>query len=456
MKGILTLFEDKEFNKKLKKLMIPIAFQNLMLNAVTFGDTLMLGFVNQESLAAVSLASQVYFVMTLFIGTLTGGATVLSAQYLGKKDRKTVECVYCSILRYAAVISMVFFGLTAFLPEYLMHIFTNEAEMIVIGAEYLRISSVSYLFAGISQCYLCMMKVDDRAKEATTITTSIVFLDLILNAIFIFGLLGFPAMGIKGAALTTVISKGVELLIVVVYSEYKKLLRPDFKGMFVVKPKLESEFWNYSFPIFLNEMAWGGGVTIYSIIIGHLGTDATSANSIVTVVKNIIICMSIGMGNASGIVLGKELGENNLELGREYGKRFSKIAILLGFVSAILILICGPIAMSFFRINEITRAYLQWMLVWCAINSIGRCINDTVICGIFAAGGDTKFDAQSLIVTMWGFIIPLALCAAFWWKLPVIWVCFILNMDEVIKVPWVFAHYKKYIWVKNITKDSEW
>ncbi len=436
-----------------KELMIPITLQTLMLNAVSFGDTLMLGLVSQESLAAVSLASQVSFVMSLFISTLTGGATVLSAQYIGKKDMDTVEGVLALILRDALLVSLIFFGLAECCPQLLMRVFTGEAEMIGIGAEYLRIAGVSYLFSGFSQCFLCMLKVNDRAKTGTFITTGVVFLDLFLNAIFIFGLFGFPAMGARGAALTTVLSKGVELIAVAAYFRAsgvvrvkgRKLLRPDFS--------LEREFWKYSFPIFLNDMAWGGGVTVYSVIIGHLGTDATAANSIVTVVKNLVICISTGMGSASGILVGRVLGENRLSLGKLYGRRLSRFALLCGFFTAFLVLLCGPFITAFFKTGETTRDFLAWMLVFCAANCIARCINDTVICGIFSAGGDTKFDAQSLLVTMWGIIIPVALCAAFWWKLPVVWVYFILSMDEIIKLPWVYAHYKKYGWVKNITRE---
>ena len=448
------LLGDRDFNRKLKQLTIPIALQSLLLNAVSLGDTFILGAVSQEALAAVSLASQVFFVLSLFMFTLVGGTTILAAQYLGKQDYKTVSFTYSMSLRYTMLISIVFFALSVFAPRWLMTLFTSEEEMIVIGVEYLRISGFSYLFAGVSQCYLCMMKLGDRAKSGTIITTIIVFLDLILNVIFVFGLLGLPKMGARGAALTTVISKAIEMVIVIVYSFVGDQLKPNWKGLFVIKPKLEREFWYYTYPVLLNAIAWGGGMTLYSIVMGHLGTSATAAYSIVTTIKNLIICFSTGMGNAGSILLGKELGENNLERSKLYGKRLSILSILFGLVTAVVAMIIGPLIVLLFDVDSTTSAYFLPMLVWCAINCIGRCINGTVIDGIFMAGGDTKFDFQSLFATMWGIILPLTFCAAFWWKWPVIWVYFIISMDEIIKLPWVYANYKKYRWLKNITKEN--
>ena len=451
LKGILG---DREFNQKLRKLTIPIALQSLLMNAVSLGDTFILGAVSQEALAAVSLASQVFFVLSLFMFTLIGGTTILAAQYLGKKDHRTVQFTYSMSLRYTVLISLVFFALSVFAPRWLMTLFTTEEEMIVIGVEYLRISGFSYLFAGISQCYLCMMKLGDRAKSGTIITTVIVFLDLILNVIFVFGLLGLPKMGAKGAALTTVISKAIEMVIVIIYSCVGDQIKPTWKGLVVIKPKLEKEFWYYTYPVLLNAIAWGGGMTLYSVVMGHLGTNATAAYSIVTTIKNLIICFSTGMGNAGSILLGKELGENNLERSKLYGQRLSVLSVLFGLVTGVAAMIVGPLIVLLFKVDSATSALFLPMLVWCAINCVGRCINGTVIDGIFMAGGDTKFDFQSLFVTMWGIILPLVFCAAFWWKLPVIWVYFIISMDEIIKLPWVYANYKKYKWLKNITKDN--
>ena len=444
--------KDKELRRQLKKLMIPIVFQTLMMNAVSFGDTFMLGFVDQNSLAAVSLASQVTFVLNLFISTLTGGATVLSAQYMGKGDTATVERVLGLILRWSALVSLAFFALSFFTPQLLMLAFTSSSEMIAIGADYLRIASFSYLFIGIGQCYLCMLKVYDRARAGSVITIGIVVLDLILNAVFIFGLLGFPPMGAKGAALTTSISKFLELVLVVAYVRSTKVMKQ--RGFFRIRRPLEKEFWKFTFPIFINAFLWGGGITAYSMIMGHLGNDATAAYSIVNVVKNLIISIGMGLGSATGIIIGNALGENQLALGKRYGRQLSRLSVFLGVIVAGAAVLIGPLFMLLFETNAQTNAYLVPMIVFCALNCFGRSINDTTIMGIFYSGGDTKFDAVSLATTMWGIILPLAISAAFWWRLPVIWVYFIIASDEIIKLPWVFAHYKRYLWVKNITKDN--
>ena len=454
LQSIRELFSDTEFNSKVKRLMIPITLQSFILNAVSLGDTVMLGFVSQDSFASVSLAANVSFIMNMFVWPLTGGATLLASQYLGKGDHHTVQRVFCTILRYAVLLSLIFFTLSLAFPYQLMSAFTNDWDMISIGAGYLRICSFSYLFTAISQCFLSMLKVNDRAKACTVITTSVVVLDLILNAIFIYGLLGCPPMGADGAALTTSISKFLELAAVIVYTLCSGAMRPRLRELFRILPKLEREYWRYSLPIFINAAAWCVGSTVYSAVIGHLGSDPTAAYTVINVIKNLVVSLSTGMASASGIVMGRVLGDGQLEKGRVYGARLAKLSILCGFVCAVLTFIIGPLVLAIFKTTQGARDYLRPMLIFCSLNCIGRCVNDTVITGVFNSGGDTAFDGQSIIATMWGIIIPLTLCAAFWWKLSPLWVYFIMSMDELIKLPWVYQHYKKYAWVRNITRDD--
>jgi Na+-driven multidrug efflux pump len=277
---------------------------------------------------------------------------------------------------------------------------------------------------------------------------------LILNAIFIFGLLGMPRMGANGAALTTVLSKGLELVIVVVDSYQKGNLRPSFKQILSINPEIEKEFWKYSFHILLDYMIWGIGITMYSVIIGHLGSDATAANSVASIVKDLLTCLCRGMSTGGGILIGNVLGAGDLKLAKEYGNKLAHLSLVCGLISGALVVFVAPPIFAFMQLTDTARGYLGNMLLILAVYMFGKSICVIVVTGIFNAGGDTKFDAYSVAVTMWGIIIPLAALSAFVWKLPVLVVYFIISMDEVIKLPWVYHHYKRYIWVKDITRDD--
>ena len=425
-----------------------------MTAAISAGDSAMLGFINQDSIAAVSLATRISFVLHLFTGSFAGGAGVICAQYWGKKDEKTMKKVFGLIIRYMVGISAIFAAASFFCPEFLMKIFTSDANMIQIGASYLKIAAPSFVFAGLSQCYLVLMQSMGKAKKSATISTSIVVLDLVLNAIFIFGLLGMPRMGADGAALTTVLSKGLELIIVVADSFKKGSMRPSFKHILEVNPEIEKEFWKYSFHILLDGMIWGIGITMYSVIIGHLGSDATAANSVASIVKDLLTCLCRGMSTGGGILIGNVLGSGDLKLAKAYGDKLAKLSLLCGLVSGALVLLVAPPIFAFMQLTETARGYLSNMLLILAVYMFGKSVCVIVVTGIFNAGGDTKFDAYSVATTMWGIIIPLAALSAFVWKLPVLVVYFIISMDEVIKLPWVYHHYKRYIWVKDITRDD--
>ena len=440
------MIKDKEFSKKLRGLMIPIAFQNLMLAAVSAGDSAMLGFVDENAMSAVSLASNVQFVENLFLSGVVMGGTIMTAQYWGKKDKGTVERLFGLIIRYALAISVIFSVISFVFPQFLMSLFTNEAELITLGADYIRIASLSYLLTGISQCWLCIMKTTGQTKQSVTISTSALVLDTVLNAIFIFGF----GMDVKGAALTTTISRIVELIIVVLYTQ-KMTVKPSFKR---VSKELNSDLMKCGVPILINAMAWGLGTTLYSVIIGHLGAVITAAFSVANIVRQLAISVCKGLGSGGEILLANVLGSGDMVKGKEYGKRLSRLSISCGFVCAGLALVFGFALSTFITLSDAVRSDLNIMILISAFYMVTLSINTVVICCVFSAGGDTAFDAYSVAVTMWLIILPVAAICAFVLKLDPMIVYIILSLDEIIKIPWVYAHYKKYKWLKNITRDE--
>ena len=445
--------EKRIFYRKLWGLVFPIAIQNLMTALVSASDAFMLGFVSQTSLSAVSLAIQIQFVHNLFMLALTIGATTLAAQYWGKGDTDSVEEILAIVLKISMAVSVVFFIAAMFFSGFLMRIFTNDIRLIQAGIPYLRIVSVSYLFMGFSQIYLCIMKNSGRTAKSTIYGSVAVVINIGFNVIFIFGLAGFPAMGIAGAALATTVSRALELLLTIYENMHRSLVCVRLKYIRNSSKKLKKDFWHYTTPVLGNELVWGCGFTMFSVIMGHLGSDAVAANSVANILKNIIACVCNGIGIGAGIIVGNELGKGEMERATEYGNRLFKLAVFAGAVSGLILLAVSPVLRIFTgSLSAQAHSYLKNMMYICTYYMIGKSVNATVIAGVFCAGGDTKFGLKCDAVTMWVILIPIGMITAFVLKLPIMVVYFIISMDEIIKLPAVYRHYKKYNWVRNLTE----
>ena len=445
--------EKRIFYRKLWGLVFPIAIQNLMTALVSASDAFMLGFVSQTSLSAVSLATQIQFVHNLFMLALTIGATTLAAQYWGKGDTDSVEEILAIVLKISMAVSVVFFIAAMFFSGFLMRIFTNDIRLIQAGIPYLRIVSVSYLFMGFSQIYLCIMKNSGRTAKSTIYGSVAVVINIGFNVIFIFGLAGFPAMGIAGAALATTVSRALELLLTIYENMHRSLVCVRLKYIRNSSKQLKKHFWHYTTPVLGNELVWGCGFTMFSVIMGHLGSDAVAANSVANILKNIIACVCNGIGIGAGIIVGNELGKGEMERATEYGNRLFKLAVFAGAVSGLILLAVSPVLRIFTgSLSAQAHSYLKNMMYICTYYMIGKSVNATVIAGVFCAGGDTKFGLKCDAVTMWVILIPIGMITAFVLKLPIMVVYFIISMDEIIKLPAVYRHYKKYNWVRNLTE----
>lgn len=440
-----------EFYKRLLTLVFPIAFQQFMLALVSASDALMLGSLSQDSLSAVSLASQVTFVENLFLAAMTIGLSMLAAQYWGKGDKAAVERIFAYVMKITAAVSFVFLIAGLCVPNLLMRIFTNDETLIISGAAYLRVVSPSYLFTGISQIYLCILKNSNKAGKSGLISSASVILNIGFNAVFIFGLFGFSKMEIKGAALATVIARIIELIWCIIESAKRNSVKLKMKNILHNDKVLRKDFWKYTAPVLGNEIVWGVGFTMYSVIMGHLGSDAVAANSIANIVKNLAACFCIGLGSGGGIMVGNELGAGRLEQAKQYGNKLCKISIMSGVITGGILLLLSPLIISTANLSEQANIYLKWMLVICSYYMIGKSINATTIGGIFCAGGDSKFGFFCDTITMWCITVPLGLIGAFVLKLPVTAVYFIVSLDEMVKLPAVYKHYKKYKWVKDLT-----
>ena len=439
----------RSLRKEIVRLALPIALQQFMTALVGACDAIMLGKLSQDAMSAVSLATQVTFVFNLFMFAFMAGENMFVAQYYGKGDYTGISQVFSLVTKICGCIAVVFLAGALFFPEQLMRILTNEETLIVLGSEYLRVIGISYVFSGIAQTFLAIMKNCGAVNMSTLINGVMVILNIVLNAVFIFGLSGFPKMGIKGAALATVLATVVQFLWSVGYVLCR--IRAVKFSLRSCEKKLFGRFWQKTVPLLINNLAWGIGFSMYSVIMGHLGTDAVAANGIANISKNLVVCFCLGLGNAGSIIVGNRLGADRLQEAKEAGGTLTRTAIIAGIVSGLVLIALSPFITKMVDLTPTARGYLQKMLLISSYYIAGKSVNCMTIGGIFAAGGDSKFGMLCDSVTLWCITVPLGCICAFILKLPVMVVYFVLNLDEIIKLPVVYKHYKKYKWIKNLT-----
>lgn len=447
---------DPGFRAQMYKLLIPLVIQNLLNAAVSSSDVVMLNYVSQSSISAVSLAANYAQVLGSVFYGLGTGATLLCAQYYGKKDFRAIQAVQGIALRFSMVISAVF-ALAAFtVPQVLMRLFTNDAELISIGAGYLRIMGITYLCWGIIEVYMSVLRSIGRVTVCLALNIMTFFLNIALNAVFIFGLLGAPRLGAVGVAIATAASRVVELVGGFVVSALSKDVKLKLSEVFRRNKVLTGDFIRLALPALGNDVSWGVAFSMYSVILGHLGNDAVAANSIVVVIRNLTTTFCFAVAGAGGILLGNVMGTGDLDKAKRYASEVVKMTVISGALGGVILIAAIPLVLRFASasLTDTAMGYLRVML-W--INSyyiMGAAVNTSLIAGVFRAGGDTRFGLICDSIDMWCYAVPLGFLAAFVLKLPVLWVYFLLCTDEFVKWPWVLRHYRSGAWAKNITREG--
>lgn len=436
-------------------LVVPMALQNLINVGVTAADVVMLGTVGETALSGASLAGQVQYIMTLFLFGLTSGATVLTAQYWGKGDRETIEKILGMTVKAAILVTALFTMAALAVPSLLMRIFTSDPSVITEGVKYLRIVAFTYIMIGVTQAYLYVMRSVERVVVATVVYLCSLLCNIVMNSIFIFGLFGFPAMGVSGAALGTLCARILEVILTAGYARLfnKEIkLRPQY--ILHTDRALFRDYMKYALPVVANEVMWGMGTAANTAILGHLGSAAVAANSVAQVARQLATVVSFGLSSAAAIYLGKTIGEKKLEYARAYAKRFVLLSVAMGLLGGLVILIVSGPASAALTLTDTAKGYLRIMFCVMSYFVIAQAFNTTMVVGIFRSGGDTRFGLIMDMSTMWGCSILFGFIAAFVLKLSVPVVYVILMSDEIIKIPISLRRYRGYRWLKDVTRTN--
>ena len=443
-----------DFYRQIFKLAIPIIIQNLLSAAVNSADVIMLNYVGQSSISAVSLAANYSSILFMVYYGLGTGASLLCSQYSGKNNLQAIHAVEGIALRFSVGISILVALIAFMMPQRMMQLFTADPELITIGSSYLRVMGITYICWGISEIYLAVLRSIGRVTISMVLNVLAFVLKIFLNAVFIFGLFGAPKLGATGVAIATALSRLIQLLACVIVSILSKDVKLNPAYMFLRSKVLFHDFIRLSLPALGNDLSWSVAFSMYSVILGHLGTDAVAANSLVIVVRNIGSVFCFAIASAGTILLGQIMGKGDLEKSKKYASRMLRLTVITGALGGVIVLAVTPFVLKFASLNETAMHYLKYMLLINSYYIMGSAVNTALIAGVFRAGGDTKFGLICDTVDMWVYAVPLGFFAAFVLKLPVLWVYFLLCTDEFVKWPWVLHHYRKGEWAKNITREN--
>ena len=454
MKFIQDIKNNKAIYKNIWIVTFPIILQNILDAAVNSVDVLMLNSVGQSAISAVSLANSLVGIFFMFLYGIGTGIAMLAAQYYGKGDYKTIEIVEGIGLKFSLAIAALGMLACLIIPGTLMHIYTSDAELIGLGEKYLMFIAPGLIFWAVSAVYTSILRCIGKVSTSTILEAVALISNVILNAIFIFGLLGAPKLGVVGVALATTLSRLIQLIGCVIASMGDAKVKLTFRTMFERHKLLEKDFFTMALPAIANDMVWALAFSAYSGILGHMDSDAVAAYSIVNVIRNLGCVMCYGIGAAAGIIVGQVLGRGNREEGIKTAHILLRLAVITGIIGGLIVLAIIPFALKKASLTDTALDYLKFMLLINTYYISGTSVNTCLIGGIFRAGGDSKFGFKCDTIDMWCYAVPLGLISAFVLKLPVKVVYFLLCTDEFVKWPWVLKHFYSHKWANDITRDE--
>ena len=452
MKGIIReTFEDKSFIRKIITIGIPIEFQGILNTLLNLVDNMMIGSLGESSIAAVGLANKVFFVFTLLLFGIVSGSSVLTAQYFGKKDVKNIRRVLGLSLIIGLIGAFIFMLAGLFIPKTVMRIFTPNENTIKIGVSYLTVVAISYPLTAVTNCYISLLRATNKVKAPVFITIAAILVNVVLNYTFIYGHFGFEALGVKGAAIATVIARLFEFICIlaVVYigkseaaAKFKELI--DFNKEFIKK------YFIIVSPVIANEFVWGLGVTMYSLVYGRMGDSAVASITITQNVEQICVVIFQGLSSATAVILGNELGANKIERADKHAKGFFIIQFMLVLIMATICLIIRKPLIDLFNVDGKVASDIIKCLNVFIIYSPFRMFNLVNIVGVLRSGGDTKASLLLDMTGVWLVGIPFAFLGGIVLKLPIYYVYAMITIEEVYKFILGFIRYRKKKWLRKI------
>ena len=425
--------------------------QNFIASSLNMFDTLMIGQLGENEVAAVGVANQVFFLFNLVANGAAAGCSIFLSQFWGGGDRRSVHKVVGLGLLMNLCIGLLFTGAACAFPGPIIGLFSDDQAVISLGIEYLLLAALSYAFTSVSFLLAGAMRSVGKAWPPMIISAGAVLVNIALNQVFIFGELGAPAMGVRGAALATLIARVVEMALMLVFCFLpSSLLRGRLREYISFTPAFTGKVLLKTLPILLNESCWAVGTMLYVRAYGHIGTHAIAASQICNTVQNLFMVACFSLASSSLVMIGNQIGAGRREQAVIYSRRFSKLALLVGLILGIAVALSAPAILTLFKVSEqAARAAVAMLRIFSLIAPI-RVLNVVLIVGVFRGGGDAGFSLAAEGITMWTIGVPLAFLGAVTLRLPVEQVVLLVTLEEIVKCVIALFRLRSNRWLHEV------
>lgn len=449
------LIKDKNFYRKTAAIAIPISLQSLIVIGVNMADTIMVGTLGESALSGTALANQFINIFHICCMGISMGASVLTSRFWGMKDLTSLKKTITIMLRFCILLSVLFMTATIISPTFLMKIYTNDGDVIHQGVLYYKWMIPCYILLGLSLTCTIVLRSVGQVRIPLLASIGAFFMNIFLNYIFIFGKLGARRMGTEGAALGTLIGRIFEFLFICIYFFFfDKKIRYRIKDLFISCKSIVRDYVSVSIPVFISDMLLALGNSAVAMVMGRIGKDFVSANSITVVTQQLTTVFIQGICHSGSIITGHTLGEGKKKEAQEQAYTFLSIGIIVGAIAGALILAVSSKVVNYYNVSEVTKDIAKQLMRSIAFIVVFQSMNSILTKGVLRGGGDTKFLMLADILFLWILSIPLGFLSGLVWKWPAYMIYFCLKIDQIVKAVWCIFRLKSGKWIKVISSSE--
>ena len=452
----MLLTRERDFYRRFFALTLAIALQNLVAFSVNLADNIMIGSYSEPALAGIALVNQIQFLLQMIVGGACEAVVILASRAWGRRDLSPVSSINGVGMRFSLGVAAVLFSVSFAFPAQVLRLFTGESAVISEGMAYLRIVCFSYFFYAATSVLLATLRSVETVRIGLAVSLFSLAVNIALNWILIFGRFGAPEMGVRGAAVATVVSRAVELAVVIIYCVFiDKKLHLELADLLRQRtPGITRAFFRVGWPMMLSGSTWGLAQGIQSAILGHLGQSAISANSISSTLFQIVSVVAYGSANGTSVLIGKTIGEGRIDAVKTYARTVQILYLGIGLLTGSAMFLLKDLILRFYSLTPQSMAMARQFMTVLSVTAVGTAYQMPSLCGIVRGGGETDFVLYNDLIFQWLIVLPAAALFAFVWKLAPVFAFAALKSDQILKCFVAVVKVNRFKWIKKLDEGQ--